>query len=258
MSHIRESSTVSSASAGAAGLVAEIDARHGAALVGHRQAVQQMFDRISPTYDLLNRLMSMGIDRRWRTQALDRLFAELPEGPLLDLCAGTLDLALALEQRDGRRPVIAADFARDMLVAGRAKVQRTQLAQADAMALPLRAGSLSGAICGFGIRNVARPEETIGQVYRALRPGGVFVVLEFFRPTRLSTRVFHAFYGRFLLPLMGGLVSGETSAYRYLSQSMRGFFTRSEFASAMERAGFRQVDACDLTLGIASLVVGRK
>lgn len=239
-------------------LVPEVKARTSTVVEGHRLAVQRMFDRISPTYDLLNRVMSMGVDRRWRQQALAALSARLPPGPVLDLCAGTLDLAVALERSQPERPVIAADFARHMLIEGRGKVRRAQLAQADAMALPLRPGVLAGALCGFGIRNVADPGLAIAQVYSALQSGGVFVVLEFFRPTRWTTRTFHAVYGRMLLPWMGGLLSGETAAYRYLSESMRGFFTREEFDRAMKGAGFREVYSRDLTLGIASLVVGVK
>ena len=205
--------------------VAAVQARDQAPS-GHALAVRRMFDRISPTYDVLNRLMSFGVDRRWRKRALAALFAELPEGPLLDLCAGTLDLAEAMEARAPERTLVAADFARDMLVAGRPKVLQAGLAQADAMVLPFGTGAFAGVICGFGMRNLARPAAGIQEVYRVLRPGGVFVVLEFFRPTRPWTHLFHGAYGRFLLPLMGGMVSGDAGAYRYLSQSMRGFLSR--------------------------------
>ena len=245
------------ASSIAPALVPDVQAREQAG-EGHALAVQRMFDRISPTYDLLNRLLSLGIDRRWRKKALDALFADLPEGPLLDLCAGTLDLTLAVAERDATRTLVAADFARDMLVAGRGKAGRAGLVQADAMGQPFADGAFAGVVCGFGMRNLAEPEHGIREAYRTLKPGGAFVVLEFFRPTRPWTHAFHAFYGNLLLPLVGGLVSGETSAYRYLSQSMRGFLSREQFAAAMKRAGFAKVTSRDLTLGIASLIVGVK
>ncbi|MGD8861678.1 MAG: ubiquinone/menaquinone biosynthesis methyltransferase [Myxococcales bacterium] len=226
---------------------------------GHAVAVQGMFDRISPTYDLLNRLLSFGIDRSWRKRALSALEEGLPHGPVLDSCAGTMDLAAAVGERLGAGRVVAADFSREMLVAGRQKVgPETRVTVADAMNLPFGQGSFAGMTCAFGMRNLADPERGIAEALRVLRPGGRFVVLEFFRPTRLTTRAFHAFYGRGLLPLVGRLVSGDGEAYGYLSDSMRGFLTRGEFSQAMGRAGFRDVGSADLTLGIASLIWGRK
>lgn len=252
------SSTTPLSDPGAEALVPNIGAR-GATQDGHAVAVRRMFDTISPTYDLLNRLMSFGIDVRWRKQALAALFRDLPsEGPMLDLCAGTLDLTVALEQRDPSRMVVSADFAREMLVAGRAKPGRAHLAQADAMRMPFATDAFAGVVCGFGMRNLGEPKRGIAEVYRALKPGGVFVVLEFFRPTRFLTHAFHTMYGNVLLPLVGGLVSGDRSAYAYLSQSMRGFLSREEFAQAMREAGFHDVYSKDLTLGIASLIVGVK
>lgn len=239
-------------------LVPDVAARDTSVVNGHAVAVRGMFDRISPTYDLLNRLLSLGIDKRWRGQALAWLFRDLPDGPLLDLCAGTLDLTVALQGHDGSRTVLAADFAREMLIAGRDKAPDAGLAQADAMRQPFASSVFAGAVCGFGMRNLGEPKAGIDEVYRVLAPGGSFVVLEFFRPTRPWTHLFHAFYGNLLLPLVGGMVSGDSSAYRYLSQSMKGFMSRQEFAEAMTESGFNNVQSKDLTLGIASLIVGTK
>jgi ubiquinone/menaquinone biosynthesis methyltransferase len=217
-----------------------------------------MFDRISPTYDLLNRLLSFGIDRRWRTQALEVLARELPSGALVDLCAGTLDLSAAMRERFAGRALFSLDFARDMLVAGRDrnKAAGAKLVVADALHLPVRSGVVAGMICGFGVRNLADPHAGLREARRVLAPGGVFVVLEFFKPTRLPTRVFHTLYGRIVLPTLGRIVSGDAEAYRYLSRSMEGFLTRDEFEAAMRDAGFVNVEARDLTLGIASIVRG--
>ena len=120
------------------------------------------------------------------------------------------------------------------------------------------ASAFAGAVCGFGMRNLADTRAGIAEVHRALVPGGRFVVLEFYRPTRLVTHAFHTFYGRMLLPAVGRLVSGDAAAYRYLSDSMLGFLTRQEFEAAMRDAGFQQVQGRDLTMGIASLIVGVK
>jgi ubiquinone/menaquinone biosynthesis methyltransferase len=225
----------------------------------HAAAVQQMFDRVAPTYDLLNRLLSGGTDIRWRKKALEVLGAELIDGPLLDSCAGTLDFAAAMVARWPERSLVAGDFSRDMLVKGRGKPKGPcSLIVADAMRLPLASDAFAGMTCGFGMRNLSRPADGIHEAYRVLKPGGVFLVLEFFKPTQLTTRMFHAGYARGVLPFVGGLISGERKAYRYLSESMQGFLTRHEFEVQMREAGFRDVRAVDLTLGIASLVWGTK
>jgi ubiquinone/menaquinone biosynthesis methyltransferase len=237
-------------------LVPQVAARGTEVAESHASAVRLMFDRISPTYDLLNRLMSLGIDRSWRRQALDTLARDLPDGTLVDVCAGTLDLSAAMRRRWHSRPLLSLDFARDMLVAGRHKAPAAGCVVADAMRLPLATGSIAGYICGFGVRNLSDPRAGLHEAARVLEPGGICVVLEFFRPVKLSTRVFHGFYGRFLLPMMGRLVSGDAEAYTYLSRSMRGFLSREEYTQAMRDAGFERVESFDLLMGIASIVRG--
>ncbi len=240
-------------------LVPELAARAPALAGTHALAVRGMFDRISPTYDLLNRLLSWGIDRRWRARTLSVLQALAPEGPLLDSCAGTLDLTAAMQQRWPARPLLAADFSREMLSAGRAKLRGSALpVVCDALHLPFADASFAGMTCGFGLRNLSDPLRGLQEAQRVLKPGGVLVVLELLRPTRLPTRLFHAFYGRGLLPLVGRVVSGDAEAYRYLSRSMRGFLSRPELEQAMKHAGFAQVGGVDLSLGVASLVWGVK
>jgi ubiquinone/menaquinone biosynthesis methyltransferase len=126
------------------------------------------------------------------------------------------------------------------------------------MRLPFIDDAFAAMTCGFGMRNLADPHAGVREAFRVLKPGGVFVVLEFFKPTRLPTRVFHACYARGILPLVGSMISGDAEAYRYLSDSMQGFLTREEFEQAFHEAGFRDVHASDLTFGIASIVWGRK
>lgn len=235
-------------------LIADVGAR-GAGSTGHALAVRSMFDRISPTYDLLNRLLSAGVDRRWRARALELLSEGLPPGPLLDSCAGTLDLARAMEARFADRPVVAADFAREMLVRGRGKVSAAvRLAVGDAQRLPVRDGVLAGMSCAFGMRNLSTPRQGLAEAYRVLKPGGVFVILELCRPSTFAMRAFHTLYARFVLPSIGALVSRDREAYAYLARSMSGFHTRSELEGLGRDAGFAEVKGEELSFGIASLV----
>ena len=143
-----------------------------------------------------------------------------------------------------------------MLISGGSKVPDTLRVVGDAMCLPIGDGSVAGFICGFGMRNLSDPSAGLREAARVLKPAGVCVVLEFFRPESLPTRLFHAFYARLLLPLVGRLVSGDGEAYGYLSRSMEGFMARGEFEQAMRDAGFARVQAWDLTFGIASIVRG--
>jgi ubiquinone/menaquinone biosynthesis methyltransferase len=237
-----------------ANLIAEVGAR-GEGQSEHALAVRSMFDRISPTYDLLNRLLSMGIDRSWRRRALELLAEKLPaEGALLDSCAGTLDLAQALEARFPGRRLVAGDFAREMLVRGKGKVVRSGLLAFDAMRIPLRDGALAGMTCAFGMRNLSDNEQGLREAHRVLKPGGVFVVLEFYRPSTVPMKLFHGVYARFVLPTVGFLVSRDREAYGYLARSMKGFYTRREYEALGKRVGFSEVHGEELSFGIASLV----
>jgi ubiquinone/menaquinone biosynthesis methyltransferase len=226
----------------------------------HASGVRAMFDRIAPTYDALNRTLSFGIDTRWRARAVDTLLDALPPGPILDLCAGTLDLSLAIAQRAPDRAIVAVDLSPEMLARGEAKVRghAVQRLVGDATALDLEDGRFAGVIAGFGIRNVTRPERAAKEAMRVLQPGGRFVTLEFFRPERAVTRAFHATYATALLPTVGGIVSRDRAAYRYLAESMKGFLSREEYEVTLASVGFEHVRGRDLLIGIASVVSGER
>jgi ubiquinone/menaquinone biosynthesis methyltransferase len=234
--------------------IPEVRARQGEE-AAHGEAAQGMFDRIAPTYDVLNRVLSAGIDERWRAQAVEEL-GSAPSGAVLDLCAGTLDLSARIERARPDDRVVAADFSAAMLEAGRSKAPRTELIVADAMSLPFRDGEFAAVLCGFGMRNLADLARGAREVRRVLRPGGVFVTLELFRPTRLATRAFHRAYASVVLPALGGWVSGDPGAYRYLARSMAGFLTREQYEAELGKVGFTRVVGRDLTLGVASIVRG--
>lgn len=237
-------------------------AASNATAAGKRSYVQRIFSEIAPRYDLLNRLLSLGIDRRWRRVALDRLgWTRAPGGTYLDLCAGTLDVGAELSRRAGfQGRVLAADFAEPMLRAGLGKAPRDVLVPvvADALALPVRDASFDGAIVAFGIRNVADLGAGLREVWRTLKPGARFVILEFSTPRIPFVRAAYLFYFHRILPLIGRLVSGHRTAYTYLPRSVANFPETSALAAAMARAGFRDVRFETLTGGIAALHVGTR
>lgn len=216
-------------------------------------AVQEMFDRIAPTYDTLNRVLSLGIDRDWRRRAIAAL-GPVAGRRVVDVCAGTLDLS-ALAQAAGAE-VIATDFSHAMLLRGRKKA-RLPLLRADALSLPFAEASFAGALCGFGLRNLPDARAGLAELRRVLAPGGRCVVLDFFRPERAVTRAVQALYNRRVLPLVGGVLSGDAGAYRYLASSIDAFARRDEVEAMCRDVGFRQVYGTELTLGIASLVVAQ-
>jgi demethylmenaquinone methyltransferase/2-methoxy-6-polyprenyl-1,4-benzoquinol methylase len=227
-----------------------------------RTYVRRIFSEIAPRYDLLNRLLSLGIDRRWRATALRRLgWHARPGGTYLDLCAGTLDVGAELSRRPGfGGAILAADFAEPMLRAGAGKAPRAVLAPvaADALALPVKDDAFDGAIVAFGIRNVADLDAGLREVRRTLKPGARFVILEFSTPRVPLVRAGYLFYFHRILPLIGRAISGHRTAYTYLPRSVANFPETGALAAAMGRAGFREVRWETLTFGIAALHVGTK
>jgi demethylmenaquinone methyltransferase/2-methoxy-6-polyprenyl-1,4-benzoquinol methylase len=221
-----------------------------------------MFDRIAPRYDLLNRVLSGGTDVRWRRRAVD--FLEIPPpARVLDLCTGTADLLIESLGRDPRNTGLGVDLSLGMLARGASKLRRggyaarAALALADGERLPVREGRFDGALVAFGIRNVADPVAAMREVRRALRPGGRLVVLEFSMPGGVFGMAYR-FYFRRVLPRLGGLVSGDASAYAYLPASVARFPSPDAFARLVAEAGFVDVRWRALTGGIACLHRGEK
>ena len=227
---------------------------------GKRAYVRRIFSEIAPRYDLLNHVLSLNIDRGWRRAALTDLgWRDRPDGVYLDLCAGTLDVGAMLARTAGfRGGVVGADFAEPMLRRGVGKADPNVLSPvvADALDLPLRDGTVAGAIVAFGIRNLADLDEGLREVRRVLMPGGRFVILEFSTPPSPVIRAGYRFYSHRVLPAIGKLVSGHPTAYQYLPESVDNFPTADKLADRMRAAGYRNVRWRHLTLGVAAIHVG--
>jgi demethylmenaquinone methyltransferase / 2-methoxy-6-polyprenyl-1,4-benzoquinol methylase len=220
---------------------------------GRAPAVRAMFDRIAPSYDLLNRVMTLQVDQRWRARMVSAL-ALRPGETLLDLCAGTMDVAArAARQVPGLR-VVGADFSLPMLSRGGAKTG-LPATQADALALPFGAARFDAVTVAFGVRNLESLERGLSELFRVLRPGGRLGVLEFFRAESRGSRMVHGAYNRLALPVLGRLLSPDPQAYRYLVESMERFASRPEFEEACRRAGFAAVKGETLFPGVCGLVV---
>jgi demethylmenaquinone methyltransferase / 2-methoxy-6-polyprenyl-1,4-benzoquinol methylase len=220
-------------------------------------AVRSMFDRIAPRYDLLNRLLSAGIDVRWRRAAVDWL-APAPGSRVLDLCTGTADLLVEVLRRDPSHRGVGIDLSSGMLARGARKLEgrglaaRGTLAGGDAERLPLGSARFDGALVAFGIRNVGDRPRALRELRRVLKPGGRLVVLEFSMPRGLLGALYRFYFGS-VLPRVGRLVSGDGAAYSYLPASVAVFPEPRAFGALLEEAGFAGVGWRALTAGIAHL-----
>jgi demethylmenaquinone methyltransferase/2-methoxy-6-polyprenyl-1,4-benzoquinol methylase len=226
-----------------------------------RRYVREMFSAIAPTYDLLNHLLSLNIDRSWRDKALVRLAWEArPDGRYLDACAGTLDFAAALLAKPGfRGTVVGADFALPMLKLGGTKAGgRILRAGSDALQLPFTDRAFDGAFVGFGVRNLADLDAGVAELRRVLREGARLIILDFTTPTFAPLRALYLFYFRRLLPLVGRLVSRHPTAYAYLPASVLEFPAPAALRQRLERAGFRNCGWRLLTGGIAAVHWGER
>lgn len=221
-----------------------------------------MFEAISPRYDLLNRLLSAGVDRRWRRAAVE-LLAPGPGERILDLATGTADVAAALLRAQEDLRVVGVDLTPGMLRLGAGKLARLGLSSrgalvaGDACSLPLAGGSFDGAVVAFGVRNVASPETALAELWRVVRPGGRLVVLEFSTPAGPLGRLYGLYFAR-VLPRVGAWVSGQPAAYAYLPGSVARFPPPHEFAELVEGAGFTGLRVRSLTGGIAHLYRGER
>lgn len=227
--------------------------------------VRGMFSAIAPRYDLLNRVLSLSLDRSWRRKAIAELgVMKDPGGCYLDLCAGTLDVAAAIARVDGfEGTVVGADFSEAMLRQGQGKRatgngRRIAPVTADALCLPVADGSFAGAIVAFGIRNVVDLDAAVREVHRVIRPGGRFVILEFTTPRNRIVRTGYHAYFHHVLPRIGSLVSGHGTAYAYLPESVAHFPDERALGARLEAAGFTNVRWQTMMLGIVAIHVAER
>jgi len=233
-----------------------------------RRYVQEIFSDIAPSYDLLNRVLSLNIDQSWRRRAVARLgWQARPDGMYLDACAGTLDLSAMLATREGfRGQVLATDFALPMLRMGKSKISDGKLghrgtvapAVADTLVLPFSDATFDGAMVGFGVRNLAELELGFIELARVLKPGARLVVLDCTTPRFAPMRALYLFYFRHLLPTVGRLVSGHKTAYQYLPDSVMGFPPPQQLERLMSAAGLKDCGHELLTGGIVANTWGTR
>jgi demethylmenaquinone methyltransferase/2-methoxy-6-polyprenyl-1,4-benzoquinol methylase len=234
--------------------------------VGAAQAVQTMFNSIAPRYDVVNHVLSANIDRLWwwRTARRFRGVLARPEAAVLDICCGTGDMTMALLRHRpvGSRPVVAADFAVEMLRRGAAKFSgpfkkhgAAVALEADALHLPMENESLDLVTTAFGFRNLANYRDGLVEFHRVLKVGGQVGILDFSEPDGLFGALYRVYFRR-VLPVIGKVIGGKDSAYNYLPASVSKFPAPAAMMAMMREAGFRDVSWTPYTFGIAGLFLG--
>ncbi len=228
-----------------------------------KEEVREMFDRIAPTYDMLNHTLSLNIDRLWRRRVV-RLVRRFAPRRILDVATGTGDLAIAMARRIRGTQVLGVDLSEGMLDIARRKVAeagldgRVVLDTGDAERLSVSDSAVDVATVAFGVRNFGDLDAGLRDIARTLREGGRIVILEFSTPRNPLARAFYGFWNRRVLPRVGGMVSRDRKAYEYLPESIGEFPAPERFLEMMSRAGFRNCKARSQSFGIAHIYVGEK
>ena len=223
------------------------------------------FDSIAPTYDRLNHLLSFGRDYRWRHHALYHIIHKAQTQHILDVACGTGDMSLAMARcANPQTHIEAVDISRPMLQVMDEKIRRAHLddrihtQQADVTHLPFDDDTFDHVTVAFGVRNFQHPHHALQEIYRVLQVGGKVVILELSMPKNILFRPLYRLYFCHIVPFIGGLISGDKAAYRYLPASVQHFATPAKWCSTMRASGFHGVIAYSYTLGTCHLYVGRK
>ncbi|QGY43103.1 bifunctional demethylmenaquinone methyltransferase/2-methoxy-6-polyprenyl-1,4-benzoquinol methylase UbiE [Maribellus comscasis] len=224
---------------------------------GKKVQVEEMFDNISPKYDLLNHLLSANIDKIWRKKAVNRLRSSNPNR-IIDIATGTGDFAVEATKIKNSK-VTGIDISEGMLEVGRKKIQKKNLTQriefikADSENLPFSDNTFDAALVGFGVRNFENLEKGLREISRVLKPGGAFVVLEFSKPRKSPFKEIYYFYFTKILPALGKIVSKDNRAYTYLPESVNEFPDGDNFLMILNKVGFNDAKAFPQTFGIATI-----
>ena len=222
-----------------------------------------MFDNIAPTYDKLNHILSLSIDKMWRRRVVRKVRRMKPE-KIMDLATGTGDLAIKLAKAMPKAKIMGVDLSEKMLAVAAEKVRRKglddhiALYQGDAEQLDVADGVLDVVTVAFGVRNFGNLEQGLSEIMRSLRSGGHIVVLEFSTPTNLLVRKAYQFYSNHVMKPVGGMVSKDQKAYDYLPDSIVEFPDRERFLEIMERTGFVECRRFSQSFGIAQIYIGKK
>lgn len=229
----------------------------------HPESIRSLFDNIAPTYDLLNRLLSLGRDIYWRKMAVRELKGL--EGWILDIATGTGDVAIEMvRQYDHRSRVFGLDFSEPMIKKAQRKVSQKGLSQTitlslgDALSLPFRENIFSATMIAFGLRNIVEKERALSEMVRVIKGGGRVIVLEFTFPRKGFMRRIYPIYFRRVLPRVGGFISGDRGAYAYLPESVSHFASVEHYEGIMRKVGLEKVSSRALTAGVASIISGTK
>lgn len=221
-----------------------------------------MFDKISGNYDGLNRVISFGIDVKWRKKVIKLVEATNPVS-VLDIATGTGDLAISLA-KTGASEIIGLDISEGMLSVGRKKIaaenlsEKIKMVQADSEALPYEDDSFDAITVAFGVRNFENLEKGLAEIFRALKPNGIFVVLETSVPTSFPYKQGYKFYSNTLLPVIGKVFSKDKDAYSYLSESAAAFPYGEQFNNILRKIGFTNVEDKPQTFGVATIYTASK
>jgi demethylmenaquinone methyltransferase/2-methoxy-6-polyprenyl-1,4-benzoquinol methylase len=230
---------------------------------GKREQVAEMFDNISPKYDLLNRVLSGGIDIYWRKKAISLLKKEKPQ-LILDIATGTGDLAIEAVRQLNPEKVIGVDISKGMLQFGVEKMKKLgldkkiELRMGDSEKLLFDDNTFDAVIVSFGVRNFENLLKGLTDMHRVTKEGGTCVVVEFSNPRKFPFKQLYTFYSNTILPFIGKLVSKDNAAYSYLPESVKAFPDGDEFLSIFNKAGFKETICIPLTFGICSVYVGKK
>ncbi|RMF97524.1 MAG: bifunctional demethylmenaquinone methyltransferase/2-methoxy-6-polyprenyl-1,4-benzoquinol methylase UbiE [Candidatus Schekmanbacteria bacterium] len=226
------------------------------------QYVRRMFASITQRYDLLNHLLSFGLDRSWRKKTAG--IALSAGSSVLDICAGTLDLSIEIKEQKNDAMVVSTDFCTEMLIHGikkiknNPKIMEIRVLSADAICLPFKDESFNAVTVAFGLRNISQLKKALSEMRRVIKRGGKAVILEFYKPEGLFLSLLFRPYLRFVLPFIGRIISGDKVAYTYLRDSVEGFVSRKEMSERLIEAGFKDVEFKDLSFGIATIHTGVK